>query len=104
MDRSDLEPAHRLRQDLARLHQLLCRTHVAAPEAHGAEELSQRLRADLASARTGVAAQVEEAWVIEIREQCKAAEVPFFFKQWGGVNKKKTGRELHGRTWDEMPS
>jgi len=29
--------------------------------------------------------------------------VPFFFKQWGGVNKKKTGRELQGRTWDEMP-
>lgn len=44
------------------------------------------------------------AWVIEIRNQCREAGVPFFFKQWGGVNKKKTGRELEGQTWDEMPS
>jgi protein gp37 len=43
------------------------------------------------------------AWVIEIRRQCQAAGVPFFFKQWGGFNKKKTGRLLEGRTWDEMP-
>jgi protein gp37 len=41
--------------------------------------------------------------VIEIREQCIAAQVPFFFKQWGGTNKKKNGRLLEGRTWDEMP-
>jgi len=46
---------------------------------------------------------MSEAWVIELRDQCRAAGVPFFFKQWGGVNKKKTGRELQGRTWDEMP-
>ena len=45
-----------------------------------------------------------EAWVIDIRDQCMEAGVPFFFKQWGGVNKKKTGRELQGRTWDEMPT
>lgn len=45
-----------------------------------------------------------EEWVIEIRDQCRRAGVPFFFKQWGGVNKKKTGRELQGRTWDEMPA
>ena len=43
------------------------------------------------------------AWVIEIRSQCRAAGVPFFFKQWGGKNKKKAGRLLDGRTWDEMP-
>jgi protein gp37 len=43
------------------------------------------------------------AWVIEIRSQCEAAGVPFFFKQWGGKNKKKAGRLLEGRTWDEMP-
>lgn len=43
-------------------------------------------------------------WVTEIRDQCSCAKVPFFFKQWGGVNKKKTGRELQGRTWDEMPA
>jgi protein gp37 len=46
---------------------------------------------------------MREEWVVEIREQCQAARVPFFFKQWGGVNKKKTGRELQGRTWDEVP-
>lgn len=43
------------------------------------------------------------AWVREIRDQCVAAGVAFFFKQWGGVNKKKTGRDLDGRNWDEMP-
>jgi protein gp37 len=42
-------------------------------------------------------------WVIDIRNQCQKAGVPFFFKQWGGTRKKKTGRELDGRTWDEMP-
>lgn len=42
-------------------------------------------------------------WVTRIRDECRAAGVPFFFKQWGGVNKKKTGRLLEGRTWDEMP-
>jgi protein gp37 len=42
-------------------------------------------------------------WVTDIRDQCLAAGVPFFFKQWGGVQKKKTGRILEGRTWDEMP-
>ena len=42
-------------------------------------------------------------WVRNIREQCLAQNVPFFFKQWGGVNKKKAGRLLDGRTWDKMP-
>ena len=42
-------------------------------------------------------------WVTDIRDQCIAAEMPFFFKQWGGVNKGRTGRQLEGRTWDEMP-
>lgn len=42
-------------------------------------------------------------WVLEIRDQCLAAGVPFFFKQWGGTNKKKSGRMLENRTWDEMP-
>ncbi len=42
-------------------------------------------------------------WVADIRDQCLAQDVPFFFKQWGGVNKKKTGRLLDGRIWDEMP-
>lgn len=43
-------------------------------------------------------------WVRDIRNQCQQAGVPFFFKQWGGVRKKQTGRELDGRTWDEMPT
>jgi len=42
-------------------------------------------------------------WVVDIRDQCQKAGVPFFFKQWGGTRKKKAGRELEGRTWDEMP-
>jgi protein gp37 len=46
---------------------------------------------------------MKESWVIDIRNQCQEAKVPFFFKQWGGTNKKRAGRELEGRTWDEMP-
>lgn len=46
---------------------------------------------------------IAEEWVVGIRDQCRAANVPFFFKQWGGVRKKRTGRVLRGRTWDEMP-
>jgi protein gp37 len=46
---------------------------------------------------------IESQWVTEIRDQCVRADVAFFFKQWGGVQKKKTGRTLEGRTWDEMP-
>jgi protein gp37 len=46
---------------------------------------------------------MREAWVREIRDQCIAAGVPFFFKQWGGVQKHRTGRILDGRTWDQMP-
>ena len=42
-------------------------------------------------------------WVTNLRDQCLVQKVPFFFKQWGGVNKKKAGRLLNGRTWDEMP-
>ncbi|MCG2616979.1 phage Gp37/Gp68 family protein [Terrimonas sp. NA20] len=46
---------------------------------------------------------MDEDWVLDILDQCKAADVKFFFKQWGGANKKKTGRVLLERTWDEMP-
>jgi protein gp37 len=46
---------------------------------------------------------MERSWVIDIRDQCRRAKVPFFFKQWGGKNKKVAGRSLDGRTWDEMP-
>ena len=47
---------------------------------------------------------LEESWVIDIRDQCLSAGVPFFFKQWGGVNKKRTGRILQGRTWNQLPA
>jgi protein gp37 len=47
---------------------------------------------------------MDPTWVLEIRDQCLDARVPFFFKQWGGTRKKKAGRELEGRTWDEMPA
>ena len=47
---------------------------------------------------------IQRTWVVDIRRQCRNAGVPFFFKQWGGVNKKKTGRELDGRTYNEMPA
>ncbi len=46
---------------------------------------------------------MKEEWVLDIRDQCLRAGVPFYFKQWGGVNKKRTGRLLQGRTWDQMP-
>jgi hypothetical protein len=46
---------------------------------------------------------VMQEWVTDIRDQCLRAKVPFFFKQWGGVQKKRAGRTLEGRTWDEMP-
>lgn len=49
------------------------------------------------------ARHVEPEWVIDILEQCKRTGTPFFFKQWGGVHKKKAGRKLEGRTWDQMP-
>jgi len=46
---------------------------------------------------------IKEDWVIDIFNQCKTTDIPFFFKQWGGVNKKKTGKELQGEIYQEMP-
>lgn len=46
---------------------------------------------------------MDPSWVVDIRNICLKSRVPFFFKQWGGIWKKKTGRQLEGRTWDEMP-
>lgn len=46
---------------------------------------------------------MKEEWVVAIRDQCLQDGVAFFFKQWGGVHKKETGRVLEGRTWDGMP-
>lgn len=46
---------------------------------------------------------MESAWVTDLRDQCQSANVPFFFKQWGGVQKSRTGRELEGRVWTQFP-
>jgi len=46
---------------------------------------------------------MKKDWVLPLRDQCKRSGVPFFFKQWGGVRKKKAGRRLDGRTYDEFP-
>jgi len=46
---------------------------------------------------------IQSSWVIELRDQCQKCGIPFFFKQWGGFNKKRAGRELEGRIWNEMP-
>ena len=47
---------------------------------------------------------VQESWVLDVRDRCQGAGVPFFFKQWGGVHKKRAGRLLEGRTWDALPA
>jgi protein gp37 len=47
---------------------------------------------------------IQKEWVVSIREQCRAARIPFFFKQWGGTRKARYGRELDGRTYDEYPT
>ena len=47
---------------------------------------------------------MDEDWVLSLRDQCAASRVPFFFKQWGGVRKKKNGRLLRGRTYDQYPA
>ncbi len=46
---------------------------------------------------------MQKEWVLSLRDQCERAQVPFFFKQWGGVRKSKTGRELDGKTYDGLP-
>jgi protein gp37 len=46
---------------------------------------------------------MDPEWALDLRDQCRRANVPFFFKQWGGRNKKQAGRVLDGRTWDELP-
>jgi hypothetical protein len=46
---------------------------------------------------------MQREWVLSLRDQCEAAGVPYFFKQWGGVRKSEAGRELDGRTHDAIP-
>ena len=50
-----------------------------------------------------LARPMDAGWVVDLRDQCRQAKVQFFFKQWGGKNKKRAGRLLEGRTWDQMP-
>jgi protein gp37 len=47
---------------------------------------------------------IKQEWVMSVRDQCRAAQIPFFFKQWGGKNKKKAGRMLEGKTYNEFPN
>ena len=47
---------------------------------------------------------IQEPWVTAIRDSCTRADVPFFFKQWGGTRKKKNGRELDGEEWLQTPA
>ncbi len=59
----------------------------------------------IAGGESGVGARpMEEAWVLDLRDQCEAADVAFFFKQWGGLHSKSGGRLLAGRVYDDMPS
>jgi protein gp37 len=53
---------------------------------------------------SGISARpIDPKWAADLRDQCREAKVPFFFKQWGGKNKKQAGRVLDGQTWDQMP-
>lgn len=47
---------------------------------------------------------MDEKWVLSIRDQCLTSDIPFFFKQWGGVRRKEAGRKLGGRTWNQQPA
>jgi len=47
--------------------------------------------------------EIKKEWVVEIKDKCEALNIPFFFKQWGGVNKKTKGKLLNGKVYDEMP-
>ena len=59
----------------------------------------------IAGGESGIGARpIEPEWVRNIRDECCSQHVPFFFKQWGGVNKKKNGRFLDGLIWDAMPT
>jgi protein gp37 len=46
---------------------------------------------------------MKEKWVLDIKQKCEKENIPFFFKQWGGINRKKAGRLLLGKTWDNYP-
>lgn len=65
---------------------------------------SERLSWVIVGGESGPHARpMDESWVRRLRDQCVEVGIPFFFKQWGGVFKKKAGRRLDDRTWDELP-
>ena len=107
MDRNDLEPCNGLRQGLAGLQELLCRTYGQATDGYGRCLLYGRIQANPPTfpARHGPGVRpMREAWAQDIRVQCENQNAQFFFKQWGGVRKERFGRELNGRTYDDMPT
>ena len=60
---------------------------------------------EIVGGESGTSARpMDEEWVLNIQQQCRNADVSFFFKQWGGVNKKKSGRLLKGRVYSELPN
>ena len=64
-----------------------------------------RIRWVIVGGESGPGARpIEEAWILAIKDACEDAGVPFFFKQWGGVQKSRAGRELQGREWNDMPT
>ncbi|RPJ28708.1 MAG: DUF5131 family protein [Chloroflexi bacterium] len=79
------------RYDVAKIDSFVCKT------------IDQSLCVVVGSESGPGARPILQEWVTDIRDQCLRAKVPFFFKQWGGVQKKRAGRILEGRTWDEMP-
>jgi len=97
VDRGDLESRHRVRQGEPRVRALLRGADGEAAAGDGAAQV-------IVGGESGPRARpMERSWVLDIRDRCRSAGVAFFFKQWGGVFKSRTGRELDGRTWDEMP-
>ncbi|TDF94709.1 DUF5131 family protein [Paenibacillus piri] len=89
-----------LREVPARVRFLSCEPLIGALEAMNLQEIHWVI----VGGESGPGARPMDAnWVRSILNQCQAAEVPFFFKQWGGVMKHKNGRLLDGREWNEFP-
>jgi protein gp37 len=101
MDWFHPESGNRLHENQPRLQALLCGAHVL--EGFGNINLKGIHWAIVGGESGPQARPMDKEWVVEIKDQCLSATVPFFFKQWGGTNKKKAGRLLDNRTWDEVP-
>jgi protein gp37 len=113
VDRRDLEPSCWLYGALTRVHELLCHADGSAAVRFISFEplLGSVSGADLTDIQWAIvggesgprARQMRPEWVDEIETTCRRYETAFFFKQWGGKNKKAAGRMLNGQTYDEMP-